>query len=237
MTNVYQAISAVKADLGAVAKEKKMEAGPAKYQYRSIDDVLNKAHDALVSHGLVIAPNLRRVEQTAAGETRSGTKQTRTLVEFEYTIAGPEGDFFTAATVGEAIDSGDKGTNKAGTSAFKQLLTQLFQIPFETNDPDDTHTEVVQAPAAKAADRSKANSPKSGAAAGSGGSSSAPAPSANERTCPICTYAIGAADPIKKKSGVIHHKACLEGKSDATVSSDPNDISSIIAAFPGTEEQ
>lgn len=241
MANVIQTIAAVKRDLGAVAKEKRMEAGPAKYNYRTIDDVLNKLHDPLINHGLVIVPQLRRVEQTSAGETRSGTKQTRTVVEFEWLICGPEGDTLTAATTGEAIDSGDKGTNKGGTSAFKQLLGQLFAIPFETNDPDDSHVE-VKAPSPVKEDRKPASSPKEAPTSASGGKSSAEgatlspsAGSATERKCATCTYAIGPKDAVKKRSGAFHHASCLDGEKKAPVTED--DISSIIDAFPGATEE
>jgi ERF superfamily len=140
---VWQAITAVKRDLGAVSKDRKMEAGPARYSYRSIDDVLNKLHEPLITHGLVMIPMVDDVIQTEAGTTKAGTAQTRTVVRMSYLIVGPSGnDVVTARTVGEAIDSGDKGTNKAGTSALKQLLTQLFAIPFATDDPDDSYVEM-----------------------------------------------------------------------------------------------
>lgn len=235
--NVIQTITAVKRDLGAVDKGKRMEAGPAKYQYRSIDDVLNKLHTGLVEHGLVFSPNVTFFNQEAAGETRSGTKQTRTILGIEYHVAGPEGDSFKALTYGEAIDSGDKGTNKASTAAFKVLLTQLLAIPFETDDIDDHFTEVVSSSVPGSGQKPKAGTnsstqPKAQAGKAAGGETTPTAKPATKstggRTCPSCTYAIGPKDTVKKgPDRAFHHTACLEGKSDSSMPS-ADDIASII---------
>ena len=47
----------------------------------------------------------------------------------------------TEVTFGEAMDSGDKATNKAMSVALKYLLIQTFQIPVtgEANDGDSAH--------------------------------------------------------------------------------------------------
>lgn len=228
--NVFQTIAAVKADLGAVDKNGKMTAGPAKYSYRGIDDVINALHVPLVTHGLVIAPKLRSMEQVY-GQGSNGN-QTRTLVEFEWTVAGPEGDSFIAATSGEAMDTQDKGSNKAGTAAYKQLLCQLLAIPFQTEDPDNFHpdTEASKTPAKAAASSKPAAADKGPEVSGN----AAPAASGPvARTCETCTYAIGASDPIKRKAGKYHHKACLEGGTPATVTPAADDITSIIDQYEG----
>lgn len=144
--NVFETVSAVKADLGAVAKGKTMEQGPARYSYRAIDDVLNALHAPMVTHGLVICPHLIEVGQEARGQTRAGTPIHRTSVLVRYWISGAEGDSIEARTIGEALDSGDKGYNKACTAAFKMLLTQLFAIPFATDDTDDHYVENPASP-------------------------------------------------------------------------------------------
>jgi ERF superfamily len=139
--NVVQAITLVKRDLGAVSKDKRMESGPARYSYRSIDDVLNKLHAPLVEHGLVIAPKVAQVLQEATGvTTKSGASITHTMVDVLYLVYGPEGDTIEVRTFGEALDSGDKGYNKAFTAAFKGCLTQVLAIPFATDDMDDYDT-------------------------------------------------------------------------------------------------
>lgn len=232
--NVQQVITAVKRDLGAVAKGKRMEAGPAKYNYRSIDDVLNKLHDGMVEHGCLFSPNLRSVTQTDAGETKYGTKQMRTVVDVGYFVYGPEGDFITAATPGEAIDSGDKGTNKAMTTAFKVLLTQLLAIPFETDDPDDHHVEtatqspVPATPQAGAAQGMAPSPPPAQRAAKKVTAKKAAPQNGPERLCATCNHALGSS-PVTRRQGANHHTQCLlEGMQNV-----PAEVTNV---FPGTTE-
>jgi len=227
--NVFQTITAVKADLGAVEKNGKMEGFGQNYKFRGIDDVINALHGPLTKHGLVVAPRLRTIVQ----EHEQGSKknQTRTVVEFEWTIAGPEGDSFIAATSGEAMDTQDKGSNKAGTAAYKQLLTQLLAIPFQTEDPDNYQPNPDESkPPAKAAASKPAVAEQS---AGASGASTPAASGSTERTCGTCTFVIGTSDPIKRQKGVYHHKACLDGEKPAAAPA-ADDISSIIDNFPGS---
>jgi hypothetical protein len=144
--NVVQAVTAVKRDLGAVSKDKRMEAGPARYNYRSIDDVLNKMHTPLCEHGVVLVPKVVVCEREEAGATKAGTPIFRTTLHVKYDVFGPEADTLSVVTVGEALDSGDKGVNKAFTAAFKGCLAQVFAIPFATDDSDDTYTGDMLSP-------------------------------------------------------------------------------------------
>jgi hypothetical protein len=53
----------------------------------------------------------------------------------------------TARTFGEAMDSGDKATNKAMSAAYKYVTFQTFCIPTEgDNDADLTTHETVPTP-------------------------------------------------------------------------------------------
>lgn len=229
MTQIYAALSAVKDELGAVSKGNTMKGGSFSYKYRSIDDVLNALHPILVKHG-VVGPVPKLVTHNRDGK--------KTLVHFEYTFFAADGSFVAGGTAGEGDDPGDKGTNKASTSALKTFLTQTLAIPFDTDDPD----HYPSSPAT--ADRPKAAAPKPAPKAekspeASGSTPSAPAASgSNERKCATCTYVIGANDPIKRAQGAYHHKACLEGEKPAPKSDAPSadDIASIIDSFPGTTE-
>jgi hypothetical protein len=56
-------------------------------------------------------------------------------------VAAEDGSRHTISVVGEAMDSGDKATNKAMSAAFKYACMEVFCIPTEgTPDADqDTH--------------------------------------------------------------------------------------------------
>lgn len=127
MTQIYEALSAVKAELGAVSKGNTMKGGSFSYKYRSIDDVLNALHPILVKHGVVgPVPNL--VEHRQSGK--------KVVAIYGYTFFAKDGSSVSGAAAGEGDDPGDKGTNKASTGALKTFLTQTLAIPFDTDDPD-----------------------------------------------------------------------------------------------------
>jgi hypothetical protein len=61
-------------------------------------------------------------------------------------VAAEDGSKHTVVTVGEAMDSGDKASNKAMSAAYKYAAFQTFCIPTEgDNDADSTTHEVAAA--------------------------------------------------------------------------------------------
>jgi hypothetical protein len=65
--------------------------------------------------------------------------------EFDF-VAVADGSKHTVRTFGEAMDSGDKATNKAMSAAYKYAAFQAFAIPTEgDNDADATTHEVAAA--------------------------------------------------------------------------------------------
>ena len=55
-------------------------------------------------------------------------------------VAIEDGSKHTVKTYGEAMDSGDKATNKAMSAAYKYAAFQAFAIPTEgNNSEDETH--------------------------------------------------------------------------------------------------
>ena len=125
--SIYEALSAVKDELGAVSKSNTMKGGSFSYKYRSIDDVLNALHPILVKHG-VVGPVPQLVEHRQSGK--------KVVAIYGYTFFHKDGSSISGATAGEGDDPGDKGTNKASTGALKTFLTQTLAIPFDTDDPD-----------------------------------------------------------------------------------------------------
>jgi hypothetical protein len=71
-------------------------------------------------------------------------------VEFDF-VSAEDGSKHTVKTFGEAMDSGDKATNKAMSAAYKYAAFQAFSIPTESDNDADASTHVVQSqPAPKA---------------------------------------------------------------------------------------
>lgn len=151
--NIYQAISACMADIGAIGKDKKnTQQG---FMYRGIDDVMNALNPAMVKNGLFVVPEVleqSREERT----TKNGSQMTCTIMKIKYTFYAQDGTFISAVTVGEAMDMADKSSNKAMAIAFKYACFQVFCIPTEEmQDPDSVTPEPI-APKQQAKAQTKA---------------------------------------------------------------------------------
>lgn len=130
---IYEAISNVMAEIGAIGKEKKSQQG---FMYRGIDDVMNALQPALVKHKVFIAPEVIS-EQREERATQKGGVLFYTRLEIIFRFYTVDGSFVETKVIGEAMDSGDKATNKAMSIGYKYACFQVFCIPTEEmQDPD-----------------------------------------------------------------------------------------------------
>jgi len=141
---VYQAISAVMADLAVegIGKDRKNE--QQGYKFRGIDDVYNALSSTLSKNGLLMLPRVlsREVVERISAK---GSVLFYVTVEAEFDlVASEDGSRHTIKTYGEAMDSGDKATNKAMSAAFKYAAMQAFCIPTEGDNDADATTHAVK---------------------------------------------------------------------------------------------
>ncbi len=143
---VYKAIAAITANLSRVgiAKGRKtQQGGGASFAFRGIDDVLNALSPLLAEHKLCIFPRITD-RATVERQTKSGGALFYTTVSAEFDfVSAVDGSKHMAATIGEAMDSGDKSTNKAMSIAYKYAVFLTFCVPIEgTPDADSEVHEV-----------------------------------------------------------------------------------------------
>jgi len=141
---VYKAIASVMQDLAKVGIAKDRVNEQQRFKFRGIDDVYNALSPALSTHGLCILPRVLSREVTERQAKQGGVLFSVTVdMEFDF-VAAEDGSKHTIRTVGEAMDSGDKATNKAMSAAYKYAAMQAFCIPTEgDNDADATTHEVA----------------------------------------------------------------------------------------------
>jgi hypothetical protein len=140
---VYKAINAVQAELARIGISKDNSNQQQGYKFRGIDDVYNALSPMLARHGLCILPRCTErlcVERTNAKGTALFYVTVR--VEFDF-VSSEDGSKHTIVTYGEAMDSGDKATNKAMSAAYKYAAMQAFSIPTEGDNDADAHTHEV----------------------------------------------------------------------------------------------
>lgn len=131
--SVTQALSAVMEDVQAVKKaQKNQQQG---YSFRGIDSVMNAVGPVLRKHSVVIVPESVETHYRDA-MTTTGKPAREVTVLVTYRAYGPAGDSITIQSAGESLDSGDKGTPKAMSVAYRTALLQALTIPTDEPDPD-----------------------------------------------------------------------------------------------------
>lgn len=156
---VYRAMNKVQGALAKVGIKKDSLNEQQKYAFRGIDDIYNTLAGLLALHQLVIIPRVvgKKMEERTAN---SGAPIFSVTVKVEYDfVSAQDGSTHTATVMGEAMDSGDKATNKAMSAAYKYLCLQTFCIPTEgDNDADGTTHNLTPAKQAYA-DQAGAGTP------------------------------------------------------------------------------
>ena len=140
MTNrsphVYRAINAITSAFAKDGIAKAHTNVRDQYQYRSIDDVLNRLGPLLARHRLCILP--RVLERTATEQRGDGdVLLTAATVRVAYELVScRDGSTHLVEAVGEALDPGDKATAKALSAAYKSAMLQAFCVPVAGEDGD-----------------------------------------------------------------------------------------------------
>jgi hypothetical protein len=143
---VYQAINAVQAELASIgiSKSSRNNQG-AGYNFRGIDAVYNVLSSIMAKNGLCIIPRmLTRISEERVSKAGGALFYITVEAEFDL-VSAEDGSKHTARTFGEAMDSGDKGTNKAMSAAYKYMAFQTFAIPTEGDNDADSQTHEVSA--------------------------------------------------------------------------------------------
>ena len=137
--NIYQKLSAIMGDIGVVEKGgKNTEQNYAFIEYAA---VAGKLRALFSEYGVLIVPRMPASSSHVREEitTKYGSKGVAILIDFTFEIinADKPDDKFEVTWTGEAADYGDKGTNKAATSALKYYLMRQFNISEKGEDNDE----------------------------------------------------------------------------------------------------
>lgn len=145
--SVYRAINAVQADLCKAGIAKDSTNTFDNYKFRGIDAVYNTLSPLLAKHGLCILPRmLTRTSEERQSQKGGALFYVTVEAEFDF-VSAEDGSKHTVRTFGEAMDRGDKATNKAMSAAYKYACFQAFAIPTEGDNDADAQTHEVQAKA------------------------------------------------------------------------------------------
>lgn len=142
---VYKSIAKITGELAKQGISKDRKNQQQGYAFRGIDDIYNILSRLLAENELCIFP-FCEYRETTERTTQKGGVIFYTTVKMKYKlVSAKDGSTVECCTVGEAMDSADKSTNKAMSAAYKYLCLQVFCIPTEgDNDADATTPEPVK---------------------------------------------------------------------------------------------
>lgn len=141
--SVYKAINAVQADLCKEGITKDSKNTFDGYNFRGIDAVYNALSPLLAKHGLCILPRMLS-RSVAEHQSQKGGILFYVTVDAEFDfVCSEDGSKHTVKTFGEAMDRGDKATNKAMSAAYKYAAFQTFAIPTEGDNDADAQSHAI----------------------------------------------------------------------------------------------
>lgn len=144
---IFRAVNAIMLELKPIKKGRKnLQQG---YQFRGVDDVMNAMSPLFAKHG--IFPSFQSAENIREDEviSKQGGKGYHCVRRYTIRFYAMDESFIDVISDGEAIDYGDKASNKAMSVAYREAILKTFVIPFGNEDTENyTHdldsTEKVQ---------------------------------------------------------------------------------------------
>ena len=140
--NLYQKMAHISADIEKVKKGLTVKAGGETYKAVGEPDVLRAVKPLEESYGVYSYPVGREIIETGIHETKSGAKMLfmREKVVYRFVNVDNPSEFIDQESIGDGIDSQDKGPGKAATYADKYALLKAYKID-TGEDPDQYGSE------------------------------------------------------------------------------------------------
>lgn len=138
--HVEVALSACVADLAEAGIAKSGFNTFHKFHFRGIDDVYGALSPVLAKNKLNCKPVMleRIVDKIQSGNGDYVKTSYWVSVRMKYTFCSAvDGSETSVEMWGEAMDTADKGTNKAASAAYKYMAFQTFCIPVKGDDDPD----------------------------------------------------------------------------------------------------
>lgn len=112
------------------------------YKYQAADDICAVIQPILAKLGIFHSSKVLERDYDGSNTTKDGIKMHRTILTVEHTYYASDGSSVTQVTVGEAMDTSDKSSNKAYTASEKYSHKSLFLLPSYEEEADAASPEV-----------------------------------------------------------------------------------------------
>lgn len=138
---IHKQIGEIRKEISPIGKDKKnVQQG---YSFRGIEDAMNMLSPLLAKHG--IYPVTKSIVDVRNDEvqSKSGTAGYHYVRRYTFTFYAEDGSSVDTTADGEAIDYGDKASNKAYSTAYREAFWKMFVVPFAADDIENHTHELV----------------------------------------------------------------------------------------------
>ena len=139
---IYERIAAIMAEVPAIGKNNQNQ--EQRYRFRGIDDVYNSLHPLFVKHQVFTTSEILN-KNREVWTNKNGTIMIEFTLQVKYRVTAIDGSSIETETMGQAMDSSDKASNKAMSMAHKAAILQIFMIPTVDIEDADANTPEPQA--------------------------------------------------------------------------------------------
>ena len=123
---IFEKIPAIMQEVSVIEKSRKNASQG--YSFRGIDDMYNELHGLFAKHKVFFTSRVLNAEREER-INKAGNVMVYTFMDIEFTFYAEDGTSISSVMRGEAMDTGDKASSKAASSALKYALMQIFMIP------------------------------------------------------------------------------------------------------------
>lgn len=123
---IYERIASIMAEVPAIGKNNQNQ--EQRYRFRGIDDVYNALHPLFVKHQVFTTSEILS-RNREVWTNKNGTIMIECTLQVKYRFTAIDGSSIETETMGQAMDSSDKASNKAMSMAHKASILQIFMIP------------------------------------------------------------------------------------------------------------
>jgi hypothetical protein len=132
--NLVQKLADVMKTITPMHRSEQAGQGGYSYKFVSVNAMLDDARPKLAEAGILFYGSVQDYERIEGTTGRGGNRTTIYLTVRWFLRDGDEE--FSFVTIGEAMDTGDKATNKAFTASQKQAISKLLMMSGTDDDPD-----------------------------------------------------------------------------------------------------
>lgn len=137
MSKIHSVIPLIMGEVGAIEKRRRNQ--QQNYSFRGIDDAYSAFQPIFAKYGVFVMPTVLTTTREER-QTKNGGALIYTMITVKHSFYADDGSCLECVTIGEAMDSGDKSSNKAMSAAMKYALLEVFCVPTEADNDTENHS-------------------------------------------------------------------------------------------------